>query len=161
MISASRKTSFSRFKNGSTDPCIVSHKKTKFRQKVESGNNENLNAAFILSASQETSNCQNQGCQMVCFQTKNPKFGYFLEGLLIGNVGILYDHLKYFIWYNLWPFGIGSLRSFCYVFPVLVCLDQEKSGNPGQNSTRSYLFPQNKQFAANLKLWLYDKKPML
>jgi hypothetical protein len=22
-----------------------------------------------------------QGCQMVCFQTKNPKFGYILEGL--------------------------------------------------------------------------------
>jgi hypothetical protein len=40
-----------------------------------------------------------------------------LEGLGIENVGIFYDHLEYltFIW---------------YIFPVLVCLDQEKSGNP-------------------------------
>jgi hypothetical protein len=41
------------------------------------------------------------------------------------NVGIFYDH-----------FGIvyGRLLLFvviCYIFPVLVCLDQENSGNPG------------------------------
>jgi hypothetical protein len=35
----------------------------------------------------------------------------------------------------LWPFGIiyGLLLLFvviCYIFPILVCLDQEKSGNP-------------------------------
>jgi hypothetical protein len=45
------------------------------------------------------------------------------------NVGILYDHLEYFmvIWYNLWPFGIvcGDLL---YFFPIW--LDPEKSGNP-------------------------------
>jgi hypothetical protein len=48
-----------------------------------------------------------QGCQMVCFQTKNPKFGSILEGLWMVNAGLFYDHLEYFkvIWYNLWPFG--------------------------------------------------------
>jgi hypothetical protein len=40
------------------------------------------------------------------------------------------------IWKILWPFGIiyGRLIKFvviCYIFPNLVCLDQEKSGNPG------------------------------
>jgi hypothetical protein len=32
------------------------------------------------------------------------------------------------ICFNLWPFGICCL--WCYIFTVLVCLDQEKSGNP-------------------------------
>jgi hypothetical protein len=49
-------------------------------------------------------------------------------------------------WYILWQFGIisdhlvsytyGRLVEFGYIwytFPVLVCLDQEKSGNPGLN----------------------------
>jgi hypothetical protein len=45
------------------------------------------------------------------------------------NVGIFYDHLKYFmaVWYSLWSFVIP-------IFPNLVCLDQEKSGNPGFES---------------------------
>jgi hypothetical protein len=39
------------------------------------------------------------------------------------------------IWYNLWSFGIVYVRLvkfvvLWYVFPVLVRLDQEKSGNP-------------------------------
>jgi hypothetical protein len=52
--------------------------------------------------------------------------------------------LVYFtvIWYILFPFGtiytilgIGySLWSFWYTFPVLVCFDQGKSGNPGRHS---------------------------
>jgi hypothetical protein len=50
------------------------------------------------------------------------------------NFGICYDHLEYFmaIWYNSWPFGTvcGLLL---YIFPNLVCLDQEKSGNPDDN----------------------------
>jgi hypothetical protein len=39
---------------------------------------------------------------------------------------IFYDHLEYFtpIWHNLLPFDI--------YFSVLVCLDQEKSGNPAR-----------------------------
>jgi hypothetical protein len=44
-----------------------------------------------------------QGCQMVCFETKNPDLGKFLEGLGIENVDILYDHWEHFlvIWNNL------------------------------------------------------------
>jgi hypothetical protein len=36
------------------------------------------------------------------------------------NVGILHDHLEYFvaIWYNLWPFGIHSLWSFVIFFQI-------------------------------------------
>jgi hypothetical protein len=55
-----------------------------------------------------------------------------LECLGIENVVVFYDLLEYFtaIWYNLKHFGIvcGHL---VYSFSVLVCLDQEKSGNPG------------------------------
>jgi hypothetical protein len=38
---------------------------------------------------------------MVCFQTKNPNLGKFLEGLRMENAGICYGHLEYFtvIWY--------------------------------------------------------------
>jgi hypothetical protein len=35
------------------------------------------------------------------------------------------------ILHNMWPFSIHSLWSFCILFPVLVCLAKEKSGNPG------------------------------
>jgi hypothetical protein len=69
-----------------------------------------------------------QGCQMVCFQIKNPNLGKFWRAFV--NIGIFYDHLEYFIaiWYNFWPFGIvyGQL----VYFPQFVCLDQDKSGNP-------------------------------
>jgi hypothetical protein len=46
------------------------------------------------------------------------------------NVVIFYHHLEYFSvsWYNLWPFGI--VCGHLIFFPVLVCLGQEKSGNP-------------------------------
>jgi hypothetical protein len=42
------------------------------------------------------------------------------------------------VWYHFWPFGImhGRLVQFVsswYTFPVLVCLDQEKTGNPDPN----------------------------
>jgi hypothetical protein len=62
-------------------------------------------------------------------------------GLPIGDVGMFYGHLVYLTaiwyfcghlvffvapWYILWPFGI--------FFSVLVCLDKEKSGNPGLNN---------------------------
>jgi hypothetical protein len=38
------------------------------------------------------------------------------------------------VWYSLWPFGT--------FFPVLVCLDREKSGSPDANSRKSthYIF---------------------
>jgi hypothetical protein len=47
------------------------------------------------------------------------------------NIGIFYDNLEYFMafWYNLWPFGIVS--GHLLYFSNLVCLDQDKSGNPG------------------------------
>jgi hypothetical protein len=43
------------------------------------------------------------------------------------NVVIFYDNLEHFsvIWYNLCPFAV-----IWYIFPVLVRLNQEKSGNP-------------------------------
>jgi hypothetical protein len=62
--------------------------------------------------------CKYQGCQMVCFQTKNTN----LEGLATEVVGIFYGHLVYFtaplvyfvtFWYILWLFGV--------FFPFLVC----------------------------------------
>jgi hypothetical protein len=51
----------------------------------------------------------------------NPRSHFWenLEGLGMENVVIFYNHLEYFtaIWYNLWPFGIGSLWSFGTFFP--------------------------------------------
>jgi hypothetical protein len=70
------------------------------------------------------------GCQMVCFQTKNPNFGQIWMALE-------WKMLLYFmtIWNILRPFGIiyGILVQFVvvwYILFVLVCLDQDKSGNP-------------------------------
>jgi hypothetical protein len=47
------------------------------------------------------------------------------------NVGIFYGHLEYFtaILCNLLPYCIGC--GHLVKFSNLVCLDQEKSGNPG------------------------------
>jgi hypothetical protein len=67
----------------------------------------------------------NQGCQMVCFQTKNPNLGKFWRALE-------WKVLLYFmiIWNILLPFGMMySLWSFGIFFPILVCLDQDESGN--------------------------------
>jgi hypothetical protein len=71
-----------------------------------------------------------QGCQMACFQTKNPNLGKFWRVLQ-------WKMLVYFmanclftdIWYTLWPLGIfyGYLVYF-YRFGMLY---NEKSGNPG------------------------------
>jgi hypothetical protein len=65
------------------------------------------------------------------FSNQESRFGSILEGLEMENVGIFYDRLEYFtaIWYNLWPFGIAY--NHLVYFPNLVCLGQEKSGNPG------------------------------
>jgi hypothetical protein len=76
-----------------------------------------------------------QSCQMVYFQAKNPNFGKIWRALE-------WKMLLYFmtIWNIKRPFGIiygltcGQIRrglwSFGIFFPVLVCLDREKSGNP-------------------------------
>jgi hypothetical protein len=57
-----------------------------------------------------------------------------LEGLGIENVVTFYDHFEYFtaIWYNLQPLSIGC--GHLVYFSGLVCLDQEKSGNPESES---------------------------
>jgi hypothetical protein len=54
---------------------------------------------------------------MVCFQTKNPNLGKFLEGLRMENADVFDGHLEYFtvIWYILWPFG--NVVVFRYIFP--------------------------------------------
>jgi hypothetical protein len=80
----------------------------------------------------------NQGCQMVCFQTKNPNFGWSCCEKS---------------WYILWPFGLfysylleifyGHLVYFVviwYSFPRFGTMDQEKSGNPALNRATSILF---------------------
>jgi hypothetical protein len=69
-----------------------------------------------------------QGCQRVYFQTKNPNLGKIWRAFK-------WKVLSYFItiWNILLPLGIPNLWPFLvilYIFPVLVCLDQEKSGNP-------------------------------
>jgi hypothetical protein len=59
-----------------------------------------------------------QGCQMVCFETKNPKLGKFFRALdwkmFFWPFGLFYGNLGYFmcIWYILYSFGT--------FFPVLV-----------------------------------------
>jgi hypothetical protein len=55
---------------------------------------------------------------MVYFQTKKSKFGYILDGLGMGNVGIFMT-----IWNILRPFGIfyGNLLQFVvtwHIFPL-------------------------------------------
>jgi hypothetical protein len=75
-----------------------------------------------------------QGCQIVCFQTKNLNFGRFWRVLLRRDLGIFYDHLVYFtaIGNILRPFGIfcGILVFFpCFGFwtkknlATLICCD--------------------------------------
>jgi hypothetical protein len=65
------------------------------------------------------------------FWNQKSQFGQILEGLAMEDVGVFYGHVVYFmcIWYILVSFGIFMV--IWYIFPVLVCLDQEKSGNPG------------------------------
>jgi hypothetical protein len=75
---------------------------------------------------------EQQGCRMVSFQTKNPNLGKFWRVLLwklllyfmtiwpiLQPLEIFYGHLRYFV-------------AFWYIFPRFGILDQEKSGNPGE-----------------------------
>jgi hypothetical protein len=83
-----------------------------------------------ISGSGANRRTSEQGCQMVCFQTKNPNLGKFWRVLqweifiyfmiiwsILRPLEIFYGHLVYFvvIWYISRRFGI---------------LYQEKSGNP-------------------------------
>jgi hypothetical protein len=72
-----------------------------------------------------------QACQMVYFRTKNTILGKIRRALEWKTLCIFNDHWDYFtaIWYNKWPFGISN-GHLVYFFRVLVCLHQEKSGNP-------------------------------
>jgi hypothetical protein len=49
------------------------------------------------------------------------------------DAGILYGHLAHFtvFCYILWTFDIHILRSFWYIFLVLVFCAEKKSGNSG------------------------------
>jgi hypothetical protein len=77
------------------------------------------------------------------FSNQKSQFGQILEVLGMENVGIFNDHLEYFtsIWYNSPPFDI--VCGHLVYFSVLVCLDQEKPGNPNikhqQRSLQSIL----------------------
>jgi hypothetical protein len=72
-----------------------------------------------------------QGCQMVCFQTKNPNLGKFCRALdwqmliyfmairnILWRLDIFYDHLETFCIHLVHFSGYGIMY-------------QEKSGNPG------------------------------
>jgi hypothetical protein len=67
---------------------------------------------------------------MVCFQTKNPNLGKYVEGNILNNVGIFYGHLVYLmaIWYILWSFVI--FVGHFYIFSRFGMSYQERSGNP-------------------------------
>jgi hypothetical protein len=73
-----------------------------------------------------------QGCQMIYFQTNNYNLGKFWRALqwkMLVYFMDIWSILLYIIWYTLWQFGIFYGYWF-YIIPVLVCCNQEKSGNP-------------------------------
>jgi hypothetical protein len=72
-----------------------------------------------------------QGCQMVSFQTKNPKLGKFWRVLhRLENVNIFYDRLEYFTVIRdiLLTFGTFSVQ--LVHFSGFNIMYEEKSGNP-------------------------------
>jgi hypothetical protein len=80
--------------------------------------------------------CLIQGCQMAYFQTKNPKFGKILEGLMYNGS----------CWYILWPFGHFYSHLVYFVDFIVIWfifyrfgthMYQEKSGNPDINKTKA------------------------
>jgi hypothetical protein len=117
----------------STSPKIgqlVQFSKTN-NQPIDENSPDPVILLLILSTVLTFLKRSNQGCQMVCFKTKNPNLGKFWRVLL-------WKILVYFmtIWSILLPLKIfyGHLVYFVviwYIFPRFVILDQEKSGNPG------------------------------
>jgi hypothetical protein len=76
---------------------------------------------------------QNQCCQMVYFQTKDPNLGKFwtvLQWKMLVFFTAIVSTLRpnVIFWGNL-----VHLVVIWYIFPILVYLYQEKSGNPYQN----------------------------
>jgi hypothetical protein len=72
-----------------------------------------------------------RGCQMVCFQTKNPNLGKFWR-VLDWKMFIYFMD----IWNILWTFGIlyDRLVHFVFIWRIFSSIGimcQEKSGNPG------------------------------
>jgi hypothetical protein len=91
----------------------------------------------------------NQGCQMVCFQTKNPNLGKFWRAL---DWKMLICFMV--IWNILWPFGIfyDHLVQFVfiwYIFPVFGIMHKEKSGNPASGQSTSSKKNKLKKVLAN------------
>jgi hypothetical protein len=73
-----------------------------------------------------------QGCQMVYFHTKNPDLDILWRVLklkMLVYFMTICNNLRPFGIPIYWPFGIVCIY-LVYIFPVLVCLDQEKSGSP-------------------------------
>jgi hypothetical protein len=109
--------------------------KTKKEKKCENGDDSESGK---LSANSWRLRLRNngveQGCQIACFQAKNPNLGKFWRvfqwKMLVHKsygylVYFMYGQLIYFvaIWYILCLFGI--------LFPFLVHYMKKKSGNPG------------------------------
>jgi hypothetical protein len=78
-----------------------------------------------------------QGCQVVCFQTKQPNLGKFCRALKRKKVGIFYGQLEYItaFWYILWPFG--NLVAIWYNSFHFGISNEEKSGNPDERERES------------------------
>jgi hypothetical protein len=98
---------------------------------------------------------------MVGFQTKNhPNLGKYWRAFE-------WEILVYFmtIWNILWPFGLiyGRLVLFvviCYIFPNLVCLDQDKSGNPAWSQIgEDFLFFPSRCLLSRVSLKRLVEKP--
>jgi hypothetical protein len=77
---------------------------------------------------------------VVCFHTKNPKFGYILEGLRMESFGIFYGRLVKFR-------VVGCILNQCGMYMYFVVIwyissrfgmfNQEKSGKPGCDVNRA------------------------
>jgi hypothetical protein len=126
-------------------------------QKDGNKTKQNIYNELISSRIAIANQYRNQGCQIVCFQTKNPNFGKIWRAL--ERTMLLYFMT---IWSILRSFGIifglwYSLLSFGIFFFVLACLDQEKSGNPDRNCLFIVqFFRSRKLFSLSVETRLYQ-----
>jgi hypothetical protein len=76
---------------------------------------------------------RNQGCQMVCFQTKNPNLGKIWRALEWKTLVyfIISNTYSTAIWHIVLPFG--NLVVLWFIFPHFGKLCQEKFGKPAHN----------------------------
>jgi hypothetical protein len=98
----------------------------------------------------------NQGCQMVCFQTKSPKLGKFWRALnckmsiylmpiwnILRTFGIFYSHLVHFvfIWYILFRFLVSCNKKNLATLLVTTRRPEEVSFVKRSTAiTKKYLF---------------------